>query len=316
MKKDNFKKQVKAILDNYSYTPTLYALLKEKDIYQIKRISISKTLEKKLEDVTTNWLKEEIDNDNFELANIEYIDENKKIFYGLGSYSRNGSIKFPKLQETNDLYFSENDHKNLTGILVRINKDKKDFWLYQHKYKMTQMNRVHILYAFFNKKDAYEPVDFDIFRIDHKFDFIILEDFIATKNWTLLQNYFGLDAYIKKEAKKNIERIKQLDLISDLSTVKKYSTDLIFARKLMKLKDSVVLEMNKAILMPRIETHPIYSKQFKKDSSTGKIIINTKTSVSNLIKMLNDEILRSELTDQNYETTSKSKFDENNIQSL
>lgn len=309
MQTDEFIEKLKNITDDGAYTPSLFALLSIDGSYTLKRIRINEDLENLIKDVTDNWLNSEIFKEDFELKDISQIDENQKIFYDLESYS--SSIKFPSLIASGAEYFSEEDQINLTGLLVYINRDSECFWLYQHHYKMSRMDRARSIYAFFNGEDAYKPLETDIFRIDHKFDIVVIDDFLATKNWKLLQQNFGFEDYVRSMAVQYIQGIEQMGFISNTAKLRECSNDFKFAKKLMKLKDSKVLQIERTELLRRIANHSYYSSKLPIDSSTGNISVSTKKVVIELLKMLNDSVLHSELTDINYHATSKEDLVEN-----
>ena len=306
MDKDIFLASIMHIVNDFSYAPTLYALLYVENSYVIKRISIDETLENDIKNLSEEWIKNEIFSEDFKLKNIAFIDENEKIFYGIGNYSSN--LTFPQINLPASGFFSENDQIYLIGLLVYINRDDDAFWLYQHKYKMTRMNRQLSLFAIWNNRDSYETLDKDIFKIDHKFDFVIKDDFLVTKNWKLLQQNFGFENYARAQAALYVDGIAQMGIISDTTKLSDCSQDFKFAKKLMKLKDSKVLQLSRDILLDRVFNHPHYSTMFTKDPSTGNIIVSTQKAVNNLLKMLNDSILHSELTGEDYESSNKSKL--------
>lgn len=306
MDKDVFLNTIRHIVNDFSYAPTLYALLYVNASYVIKRICIDETLENDIKTISDNWIEKEIFSDDFDLKNVAYIDENEKIFYGIDNYSTN--LTFPPTSLPTAGFFSENDQVDLVGLLVYINRDDDAFWLYQHKYKMTRMNRQLSLFAIWNNRDSYETLDKDIFKIDHKFDFVIKDDFLATKNWKLLQQNFGFENYVRAQAALYAQGIVQMGIISDTTKLIDCSQDFKFAKKLMKLKDSKVLQLSRDVLLDKVFHHTHYSTMFTKDSSTGDIIVSTQKAVNNLLKMLNDAILHSELTGEDYESSNKSKL--------
>lgn len=74
----------------------------------------------------------------------------------------------------------------------------------------------------------------------------------------------------------------------------------------MKAKHSPVLRMDKNVLLEKLKTLPRYKDKLEIDN--GKIkIINQKQAIE-FIKMLNDSILRSELTDAEYDSTVKTEL--------
>lgn len=86
-------------------------------------------------------------------------------------------------------------------------------------------------------------------------------------------------------------------------------TKLTFAKKLMKATKSPVLQVPKDELLNKVKTLDYYSKHIKIDETTKKIILSSQKDVREFLKMLNDEILKSELTGNDYESSAKEKID-------
>lgn len=310
MQKDELKNKIESVVDGGLYAPSLYALLSVDGGYVVKRIRISEILENRIKEICDNWLNLEFFCEGYDLNDISYIDENKKIFYGIDGYYELGpdlhpKIKFPRLNPST-VYFSEADQKDLIGFLVYINKDDECFWLYQHRYKMTRLNRLVSLFAYFDGTDTYKPVETDIFRIEHKFDFVITNDFLATKNWKLLQQNFGFENYVRSLASQYIDGIEHMGFIADMRKLRECGIDFKITKKIIKLKNSKVLQMKREDLLSRIANHSYYGSRFPTEPANGNILVPTKKAVVELLKMLNDDILHSELTLVDYESLSKS----------
>ena len=71
----------------------------------------------------------------------------------------------------------------------------------------------------------------------------------------------------------------------------------------MKVKNSPVLAMDKDELINKIPLVTRYKNIIHIEN--GKIRTNTKKDVDNLMKLLNDDYVKSELTDMEYDSTSK-----------
>ena len=71
----------------------------------------------------------------------------------------------------------------------------------------------------------------------------------------------------------------------------------------MKAKNSPVLNMPKDILIKRLKAHGRYKDKFNFDND--KIHIKSQKEANEFVKMLNDDIARSELTGQEYDSPKK-----------
>ena len=75
------------------------------------------------------------------------------------------------------------------------------------------------------------------------------------------------------------------------------------AKKLLKAKNSPVLQMKKNDLLENLKKHSRYKTMFKFEED--HIVISSQKEAAAFIKMLNDDIVRSELTGKEYDSSSK-----------
>ena len=106
-------------------------------------------------------------------------------------------------------------------------------------------------------------------------------------------------------AKMAIYAISTVLILGDIDVLKECQNGekLTISKKLMKIKNSPVLEMDKDELIRKIPLIPRYRGIIHIED--GKIRTSTKKDVDNLLKLLNDDIVKSELTDKEYDSTSK-----------
>ena len=82
-----------------------------------------------------------------------------------------------------------------------------------------------------------------------------------------------------------------------------------FAKKVIKAsgENNILNSISKEKLLEFVKNNPHYSI---KVNTENKLILNTKKAIQNFIKILNEEILISKLTNTEYEVHSKNKFTE------
>lgn len=308
------KEKINSIIDDDNYGLEVYALLYN-DCFQIKKFQINSELEELLKDKVKQLLLSYYLSDEFLLDSINNISDNKKVFYEIEQNHEYFPFLFLKTDFDQIEKYSEKEQPQLRGFFIKINRNDNYFWVYQHKYPITLINRSTSLFALLNG-NVYEPLDCDVVRFDSKIDFIILNNSIVTKNINLLQDNFGFESYIRAESNKVIDTIKSLDFISDITTLINLNNKpkLTTAKKLIKLKNSPVLNIPKEDLFFKIKEDKIYNQLIKIDETENKIVISSQKSVNNLLKMLNDEYLISRLTGTSYESASKNVVDFDNIE--
>lgn len=144
-----------------------------------------------------------------------------------------------------------------------------------------------------------------IVQIDSRADVIIFSSSVVTAKMDLMQRFFGFEQYIRAGAQKTIEIIRDLDIVDSLEKFVAFEnkSKLTNAKKLLKAKNSPVLQMKKNDLLENLKKHSRYKTMFKFEED--HIVISSQKEAAAFIKMLNDDIVRSELTGKEYDSSSK-----------
>ncbi len=302
--------ELKSIISHILFSEQVYGLtvftcLKEETNLRLKKLQITDTLKTSirslLESVATSmFLAEET-----ELDSAENIADNRKVLYEIAQTELYTPFDYLNdYQHITDTY-SESDQKNLVGYFFRVNRNDDAIWFFQAVYPMSVMDRSKMLYAILSKGETYTTLKKEIVRIDQRLDIAIIGNSIITSKIELLQRHFGFEEYVRSEAYNTVCEIEALNLLSDTEKFLDFinKAKLTNAKKLMKVKNSPVLKMDKVDLFRRLKRHPRYQDKFKYAGDT--IVIKTQKDVNEFIKMLNDDIVRSDLTDQEYDSPSK-----------
>lgn len=305
METDEMKDILKSIMfSKIKYGLTIFAYVKGNENYILKKFLINDELCSNIKNIINSVVEDKFLSDDCEVDIIDNISDDRKVLYEI--VQNDGFCPFRIInnyKNINDIY-SEKEQDSLVGLLFRINLNDQAIWFYQHIYPVRMIKRSKSLYAMLNG-NTYVTLDRDILKIDSRFDFLIINESIITSNIKLLQTSFGFDKYIRNEAEKTISIISELDIVSDTEKIFAFSDKqkLTNAKKLLKAKNSPVLNMEKDELINGLKKHPRYKDKFQfKDK---KIVINSQKDVNELIKMLNDDIVRSELTNREYDSSTK-----------
>lgn len=305
MIKEEIQESIRSILfSDAAWGIEIFACLRGENGYQAKRIKatdklLSSAKGKLLESITNTYL-----SDDAEFDTSENIADNKKGFYKIALTADYRPFAFLEEAENRTEHYSESDRKQLSGLLFRINLNDQCFWIYQHIYSVSRIDRSKHLFALF-VKNTYDEIDSDIVQIDSRADIIILSSSIITSKIDLMQRFFGFEQYIRMEAQKTIEIIRDLDIVTGLEkfAALESKSKLTNAKKLLKAKNSPVLRMKRDDLLNKLKEHSRYKSIFK--FKEDHILIASQKDAAAFIKMLNDDIVRSELTGQEYDSSSK-----------
>lgn len=251
-------------------------------------------------DLFWGFVEDEIDEDGFN----EYDDEETAEKKQASLIENYRPFTFLDDAEKRTEYYSESDRNKLSGFLFRINLNDKYFWVYQHIYSVSRIDRSKNVIALF-VGDTYDEIDSDIVQIDSRADVIIFSSSVVTAKMDLMQRFFGFEQYIRAGAQKTIEIIRDLDIVDSLEKFVAFEnkSKLTNAKKLLKAKNSPVLQMKKNDLLENLKKHSRYKTMFKFEED--HIVISSQKEAAAFIKMLNDDIVRSELTGKEYDSSSK-----------
>lgn len=283
----------------------IFACLHDEKGYLIKKINATDRLLYSTKCKVSNTISCTYLADDAEFDTSENIADNKKGFYEISLTDSYKPFAFLEGTEKHTEHYSGSDRNKLSGFLFKINLNDDYFWIYQHLYSVSRINRSKNVLALL-VKDTYDEIDSDIVQIDSRADVIIFSSSVVTSKTELMQRYFGFERYVRTEAQKTIEIIRNLDIVTGLEkfAALESKSKLTNAKKLLKAKNSPVLRMEKNDLLQKLKEHTRYKSMFKFDED--HIVIASQKDAAAFIKMVNDDIVRSELTGQEYDSSSKS----------
>ena len=155
--------------------------------------------------------------------------------------------------------------------------------------------------------DIFEELKKPILLLSKRIDLLIIEDEIICDRIDFMQKNFGFQEFVKSTAAKVVNSIQNLELVSNLDKVSAYigRSKLLYAKKMMRIKDSKVLQKTSEELYERVTTVPRWQGVFNLDEENHKIVINTYQQVENLIDLLDERYTRSDITGEEYDTSAK-----------
>ncbi len=155
-----------------------------------------------------------------------------------------------------------------------------------------------------------EKIDDEFLRISPGFQLMQINDQLIVIELQTLEKHFGFHQIIKKEAEKGINAIASLDLLDNPEVLQERIDELAYARRLTKVaKDSAVLQQHvpNDTIIHFCKSFPKLSGKIHFNESEDKIKLDSKQSQDLFIKLLMDNFLTSELTQQHYESLAKNK---------
>lgn len=146
----------------------------------------------------------------------------------------------------------------------------------------------------------------NIISIDDKFDCVMYEDYMAIFTQLYFEQIFDYKDEYTKKCKENINKIKQLNIIENIENIENDSGKITIKKKLAKIKDEDINWFRDKINnSPRDIENIINMVGLDMKIENGKIISN---DTSELIHLIQDDYLKSDLSGDNYVTDKKIKL--------
>ncbi len=307
MNTQEMKEHIKRIIHT-EYGVSAFAVIKKDDAFSLKKFILDDALNSKVSSMLKTVLENQFLCDSAKLDRAENIDDNRKVFYEIPQTAEYSPFDFLNSYGAVSDKYSESDLDFLIGFAFRINVNDTYFWIYQQVNYPQLIKKSKNIYAIISG-GVYTSLKDDILKIERKIDCLIIGTSIITTKIELMQRVFLFETFIRGEAQKTIQYISEMEIVSgiDKFLVLADKSALTNAKKLYKAKNSPVLRMKKAVLLDKLGTLPRYKGIFV--ISDGKIQINNQKQAAAFLRMLNDSILKSELTDAEYDSTVKTELE-------
>lgn len=146
----------------------------------------------------------------------------------------------------------------------------------------------------------------NIISIDDKFDCVMYEDYMAIFKQLYFEQIFDYQDEYTKKCNENISKIKALNIINNIENIEKDSEKVTIKKKLAKIKDEDINWFKDKVNNSLKDIQNIISNVgLDMKIENGKIISN---DTSELIHLIQDDYLRSDLSGDDYVTDKKTKI--------
>lgn len=251
-----------------------------------------------------------VDAEDLELRNISEADSRKNAIY---------VYDFEEVpNEIQELYDLRRDHgksefklklDEIKSIATVLGNSQKNLVLYKWYYPVNFVSRNRISF-FMGEKNRINTLNQDVLNFSSGFDVLVVEDDIFIFNLDAFEKKLDFTKILVKEAEIVVNKILHLDILEKNNSL---SIDFHrYAKKFAKLKSSKIL--NGEISGDRILSFVKQHERLKHClDENGRIKTSTKKAMKNLIELIDDQYLYSELTGISYLALAKNnisrKFD-------
>ncbi|MCL2628411.1 MAG: DUF4868 domain-containing protein [Oscillospiraceae bacterium] len=306
MKPDKFREYVRdVLLGEKGCGFSVYCNVRNGEVTQLKRFNIQDSFRNEIENVIIDVIKSNYLSEDVIYETADNMDDNSNALYLIEVSEQYNPFEFLFSIDNTSESFTENDKANLIGFAFCFSIDTKIVWAYQHVYPTSISRRAKGLFALLSSDSIFEHIDTNkLFNIESRVDALITKDIICPTKIEFLEMNYGLEKYIRDKAQDTITAIQDTGLINDITKFSDFiSKDkLTNAKKLLKIKHSPILTMSIDTVVSRLSTIPRYDNISIED---GKITVTSQKDVANILKMLNDDFLRSELSQREYDSPAK-----------
>lgn len=262
-------------------------------------------------DAILNVLSEKYLNDEVEFVSGENIADNQRKYYMIPQSEKYRPFDYLKLQGPDIPEFKFDQIDDAAGIIFWFRIEENEFWVYQHLWSIMVPNKKKM--NLLSRLQKYENHDYFIEQKEPlitsacKADVLIMQGCIITSNIGLMQKSFGFRDFIVATADKSVERVRDKALVANPEKLEEYinrGKTNKYAKKMMRIANSKVLDLSKEKLMERVHTLERWKDKFE-ENQDGLIILNTFQQVEDLIDLLDERYTRSDVTNQEYDTEVK-----------
>jgi hypothetical protein len=295
------------VLDQGEQLSTVvYAVMK--DTTEIKQLDIVNDEIDYIQNMFINSIKSAIiDVDEQTLVKVSEADDRSNTVFEYDLELPESLNYFEIVLDDNIPIFSfiNDDLGNINSLIIEIGTEEFQLKL------LKQLSSVEVFgrggYMLWKSNQQLERFEDKVLRLTPKFNAITISGTTVFTELKFLESSHGFHNVIIKEANNSILIIQNLDILDTTDGIKELLSNISFARKVLKIKNSPVIRNNipNSVIINFTKTHPALLKKMKYNEDNTKIILKTKLSKELFIKMLDDAYLTSELTSQFYESKAK-----------
>ena len=312
------KDEISSVLKATGCSAEFFFLLGGDEGMRVKSVDINETDHTKLEKMFTESLRDEIiKNKDLSLIPISSADDRRNALYEYDLEDIPGELsnlkKIIESEKFDPFSFKADSLKQLKGVLILIGNQDVQLAIYKHHYSMKLFKKDNGFNMIkMGGANRFQKLDQDILKIDPKFQFIKLNGKYYILDIKTLERFFGFHDAIKKTATQGLNNIKSSNLVMDCGVFESRLDDIRFSRKLVKSasQSPVLSGIPNHKILNFTNSHPALKGKFKYSTDGSQLDLKTKKAQDLFLKLLNDDLLQSELTNKYYDSIAKDKIEE------
>lgn len=300
----------------------LYFILRQQDEYILKKANVKNEALTPIRNVLRDnlvHLRQMMDEPTFAVLNLSGAEDRTNVIYQYDLEEELRPISLMKEVDANlfnDGYFTLENNRVFDFKADTF--DGVDAWvacygvegnhiiIYRKTFSVNLLKQGRNLFIF---KDA-EQIDIvkdDIFRIDGKIDFFLLDNTALIYNISILEKFNDFKDIVQRSARNSLQQIADADLVDDIAKLQERAdSDISFARKLIKVTTNALIlnVVDKERIIQFAREHAYLSRRLKV-SADNKFELEKKSAQNLFIQLLDDAFLHSELSSNDYLSPGK-----------
>jgi hypothetical protein len=296
---------------------SLYFVLEENGESIIRFADIEEEIQNELKSQFLEFIRDKfILNENLSYKNISEGDDRKNVVYKYDLDDKPENLNILDIilnnEEQPTFQFTNNSLSNLDGYLITIGNEQNKIALYKKHHSINLLKRDSRLFIIPDQQ-RFVRIGNDALALDKSFDFMMVDSSLIVLKLNILERFFGFDEVIRNQANSTIEQIEALGLIENIQSLADLVDEKTFARKLMSIRNSPVLDVPVNRVIDFVKNHPILKKKIRLNEDETKINLDTSISKKHILKLLNDDYLSSNLTELEYDTLAKDRLKDEEV---
>ena len=312
MTKEALQQKLDGLIAQQECGMNLYFILHQQDDYILKKANVKNEALAPIKTVLRDnlvQLRQMMDEPTFAVLNLSGAEDRKNVIYQYDLEEELRPISLMKEVDANlfnDGYFTADNNRVFDFSTDTYGVEGNHIIIYRKTFSLNLLKQGRNLFIF---KDA-EQIDIikdDIFRIDGKIDFFLLDDTSLIYNISILEKFNDFKDIVQRSARNSLQQIADADLVDDIAKLQERAdSDISFARKLIKVTTNALIlnVVDKERIIQFAREHAYLSRRLKV-SADNKFDLEKKSAQNLFIQLLDDAFLHSELSSNDYLSPGK-----------
>lgn len=219
--------------------------------------------------------------------------------------------KLAEIDDENPTYYDNTvlSYSDIWALWIKIRTQGNEFYFLRKITPQKVLNTGGKLALIFSQT-VFRKLDQNVLTIDGNFDVFALNGTLIFENKTNFEKTLLYEEIKRQVANETLDEIQSIDIIENFDDLRGYlEDDKHSINKLNKLREKEYFRQKTFADYHRIIRD--YAVPVTVDEENGKFNISSKAEAKQLIKVLNDDYLKSELTDLKYSANSKEETSTN-----